>query len=378
MADPSQFREMLNAITGGTGGRVFPDINKGRLATRPPNPKSTPVPAGPSNPGSTPAPTASPVNKSTPQKQVAGATPGALPSRFGPSAIKQKVADLAAASKSPPAGPGPRPPVAASKSPPAGPGPRPPVTRPEPNDQPTPTPIRRPPLPAPAPRAPVDRPGAAVKETTLREEIGESKTLGQVISYVSKHKTFLDATLVKFDPPHPVQNIVSAITCDITLFEADAIVNAANNRLKRGGGVCEAIFSASMNAPQLQAECDVIGYCPTGSCVATSGYKLPVRALLHAVGPNLTDPPRKSPTQTDQELLARCCKLRRPAPFSVSCALMTPLWQISRFSTSAKTWVCAPWPCRQFPQIYSDTPPRTQPRLPFPPSIAISVSCRWW
>ena len=71
---------------------------------------------------------------------------------------------------------------------------------------------------------------------------------------------------------------------DIVRMEVDAIVNAANERLAQGGGVCGAIFAAA--GPQdLQAACDEIGYCPTGSAVMTPGFALPARHVIHAVGP---------------------------------------------------------------------------------------------
>jgi len=71
---------------------------------------------------------------------------------------------------------------------------------------------------------------------------------------------------------------------DITKMQVDAIVNAANSRLQRGGGVCGAIFAAA-GADRLQAECDRIGHCGVGSAVITGGYDLPARYIIHAVGP---------------------------------------------------------------------------------------------
>lgn len=71
---------------------------------------------------------------------------------------------------------------------------------------------------------------------------------------------------------------------DITKMQVDAIVNAANSRLKQGGGVCGAIFEAA-GAEKLQAECDRIGYCAVGSVVMTGGYALPAKHIIHTVGP---------------------------------------------------------------------------------------------
>ncbi len=71
---------------------------------------------------------------------------------------------------------------------------------------------------------------------------------------------------------------------DITRINADAIVNAANERLLAGGGVCGAIFRAA-GAARLQAACDEIGHCDTGSAVATPAFGLPARYVIHAVGP---------------------------------------------------------------------------------------------
>jgi O-acetyl-ADP-ribose deacetylase (regulator of RNase III) len=68
---------------------------------------------------------------------------------------------------------------------------------------------------------------------------------------------------------------------------ADAIVNAANERLAAGSGVCGAIFAAAGPA-DLGAACAEIGGCPTGSAVATPAFGLErhgVHHVIHAVGP---------------------------------------------------------------------------------------------
>ena len=77
---------------------------------------------------------------------------------------------------------------------------------------------------------------------------------------------------------------LTIIRNDITKMDADAIVNAANPALKRGVGVCGAIFEAA-GEKELQRECDAVGYCGVGQAVITSGYRLLARYIVHAVGP---------------------------------------------------------------------------------------------
>src|SRR5689334_20006670 len=70
---------------------------------------------------------------------------------------------------------------------------------------------------------------------------------------------------------------------DITNQAVDAIVNAANTALARGGGVCGAIFAAA--GPELDEACAAIGGCATGDAVITPGFRLPARFIVHTVGP---------------------------------------------------------------------------------------------
>jgi O-acetyl-ADP-ribose deacetylase (regulator of RNase III) len=60
---------------------------------------------------------------------------------------------------------------------------------------------------------------------------------------------------------------------DITEETVDVIVNAANEQLRRGGGVCGAIHAAS--GPGLERECEEIGFCATGEAVATEASICP-------------------------------------------------------------------------------------------------------
>lgn len=70
---------------------------------------------------------------------------------------------------------------------------------------------------------------------------------------------------------------------DITALDVDAIVNAANEQLAPGGGVCGAIHRAA--GPELARACADLRPCPTGEARLTPGYRLLARFVIHAVGP---------------------------------------------------------------------------------------------
>ncbi|MDP9906784.1 MULTISPECIES: O-acetyl-ADP-ribose deacetylase [Arthrobacter] len=90
---------------------------------------------------------------------------------------------------------------------------------------------------------------------------------------------------------------------DITTRDVDAIVNAANSSLMGGGGVDGAIHRAA--GRELLAACMEVRErypdgLPVGQAVATPGFKLPARWVIHTVGPN------RHAGQNDPELLSSC------------------------------------------------------------------------
>ena len=91
---------------------------------------------------------------------------------------------------------------------------------------------------------------------------------------------------------------IELVSGDITRRNVDAVVNAANSSLLGGGGVDGAIHRAA--GPELLQACralregayrDGLG---VGQAVATDGFNLPARWVIHTVGPNAlagqTDP----------------------------------------------------------------------------------------
>jgi O-acetyl-ADP-ribose deacetylase (regulator of RNase III) len=97
---------------------------------------------------------------------------------------------------------------------------------------------------------------------------------------------------------------ITAELGDITTVNVDAIVNAANSSLLGGGGVDGAIHRAA--GPDLLSACRALRASshrdglPVGEAVATPGFALPARWVIHTVGPN------RHAGQADPALLASC------------------------------------------------------------------------
>ncbi|WP_136314711.1 O-acetyl-ADP-ribose deacetylase [Actinomyces procaprae] len=94
---------------------------------------------------------------------------------------------------------------------------------------------------------------------------------------------------------------IEAVHGDITTQEVDAVVNAANSGLLGGGGVDGAIHRAA--GPRLLQACRELRATslpdglPVGEAVATPGFDMPARWVIHTVGPN------RHAGQTDPALL---------------------------------------------------------------------------
>jgi O-acetyl-ADP-ribose deacetylase (regulator of RNase III) len=93
---------------------------------------------------------------------------------------------------------------------------------------------------------------------------------------------------------------LTVVQGDITAQQVDAVVNAANSRMRGGGGVDGAIHRAG--GPAVLEDCiarfpDGL---PTGQAGWTTAGALPARWVIHVVGPN------HAAGQRDRGLLTSC------------------------------------------------------------------------
>src|SRR5919206_1739481 len=93
---------------------------------------------------------------------------------------------------------------------------------------------------------------------------------------------------------------ISLVEGDITTQEVDAVVNAANTRMRGGGGVDGAIHRAG--GPAVLEDC--VRRFPDGLATGDAGWTtagdMAARGVIHVVGPNY------SAGQRDRSLLTSC------------------------------------------------------------------------
>lgn len=93
---------------------------------------------------------------------------------------------------------------------------------------------------------------------------------------------------------------IEVVTGDITTLDVDAVVNAANTRMRGGGGVDGAIHRAG--GPAVLDDC--IARFPNGLATGDAGWTtagdMPARWVIHTVGPN------HAAGQRDRSLLTSC------------------------------------------------------------------------
>ncbi len=82
--------------------------------------------------------------------------------------------------------------------------------------------------------------------------------------------------------------MIEVLDTDITKLEVDAIANAANTRLRHGGGVAGAISRAG--GPTIDRESELVAPIGLGVAVETSGGSMPCRWVIHAATMELGGP----------------------------------------------------------------------------------------
>ena len=125
-------------------------------------------------------------------------------------------------------------------------------------------------------------------DLTIPEELNFEqldKCLGEIYAFERDlEEKLLNSPEQEAKTGKQLMNSIAIQKISITDLATDAIVNAANDGLWAGFGVCGAIFRAAGH-DKLQTACNAIGHCDTGSAVITPGFDLKSKYIIHAVGP---------------------------------------------------------------------------------------------
>jgi O-acetyl-ADP-ribose deacetylase (regulator of RNase III) len=108
-------------------------------------------------------------------------------------------------------------------------------------------------------------------------------------------------------------NRIKLVKGDITTAPVDAIVNAANQGMLVGSGVCGAIYGAAGEEDLDDEVFDMAMQrglpevmCPTGEVVVTGAHALPARFIIHTAGPIYADYSPDEAADLIESCYARC------------------------------------------------------------------------
>ena len=103
---------------------------------------------------------------------------------------------------------------------------------------------------------------------------------------------------------------IEVAQADVTKLDVDAITNAANTRLKHGGGVAAAISRAG--GPEVQRESDEKAPIGLGDAAVTTAGDMPARHVIHAATMELGGP-------TSAEIIERATRSTLSTADDLSC-----------------------------------------------------------